>query len=154
MNFKFYKKGFTLIEILFVISLILFLGLSSFVLYSRSFNKSYSDEDLLKIESLFRIARQKTYSNFANQAYGVYFNKIENKFIFYQGNSFGERNLSFVWSREVISKMNIVSPTEDSDINFSKIYNSINDRYVFSFINQYGDIENIIINKFGNIYKN
>jgi len=146
------KNGFTIIELLLVVGMFSILLFISFPLYSKFYLLNYSKSDLLKIENLFKIAREKSFSSFEDSSYGIYLNVSEGTFIFYKGDSYNLRDGSKDFAFNYKESLKLIYPKENTDINFSKRTGNTNLSIGFLFETKNNKQKSIIVNKFSNIY--
>lgn len=118
------KKGFTLIEFLIVISIMLILALVALSMFDRLYSSTQLNENALQIIQTLRIARERSIAGYNNSAHGVFLTLTNPyKYVIYQGNSYATRNSSF--DREVFldqtlsfSASDLVLTGGEIDINF------------------------------------
>ena len=154
--FIFYKAkkngGFTFIEVLIVLMIFSSLAFFSLPVYSHFFTKTNSHSDLLKIENLLKRTRQKSFSSFNNSSFGVFLDKDNHSFVFYEGDSFLDRNEDGDIVFEYEESLELISPTEDTNVNFLRGEGRPNNEVVFLFSTKKAEEKSIIINKFGAIF--
>jgi prepilin-type N-terminal cleavage/methylation domain-containing protein len=146
------NNGFTILELLLVIGIFSILLFISFPLYSKFYLLNYSKSDLLKIENLFKITREKSLSSFEDSSYGIYLNVSEETFIFYKGDSYNLRDDSRDYVFNYKESLKLVYPKENTDINFSKRTGETNLSIGFLFETKNNKQKSIIVNEFSNIY--
>ncbi|MBN2838778.1 MAG: hypothetical protein JXM74_08505 [Fusobacteriaceae bacterium] len=137
-------------ELLIVIAIISTLGLLSFPMYTHFYKTTYAGSDAIKIENLLKRTRQKSLSSINDSSFGVFLNRDDAKFVFYQGSSFETREVNM--DQEIIYKLSLVSPAENVDINFLSGQGFPDKEQIFLFESDNGDIISIVINKFGGIF--
>jgi len=120
------KNGFTLIEFLIVIAIMLFMSAVGLAMFSNLHGSTQLNENVLQIIQTLKIARERSVASYNNSAHGVFLT-ITNpyKYVLYQGNSYVTRNASF--DRGVIfdaalslNTSDIVLTGGNIDINFSQ----------------------------------
>jgi prepilin-type N-terminal cleavage/methylation domain-containing protein len=92
------SSGFTLIESLVVIALILVFAAASSPLYGNLYASSQLNEAALQIVQTLRTARERSVSGFGNAGHGVYFERNEpgdDAYVLYRGTSFAGRDPAF-----------------------------------------------------------
>ena len=120
------KNGFTLIEFLIVISIMLILAVVGLAMFSNLHSSTQLNENVLQIIQTLKITRERSVANFNNSAHGVFLTTASPyKYILYQGSSYVVRNAGL--DREVIldkalslSTSDLVLTEGNIDINFSQ----------------------------------
>jgi prepilin-type N-terminal cleavage/methylation domain-containing protein len=87
-------RGFTLLEILIVISITLILALASFSFFGSSYTSAQLNESTTNIIQSLRLAQEKSIARLNNNQSGVYFIINPNgkdEYIVYQGQSYANR---------------------------------------------------------------
>lgn len=120
-------RGFTLIEILLVISVTLVLAVPSYSLFNNLHKSAQLNESANQIIQTLRIARERSVAQLNNSPHGVYFfiAASPSKYVLYQGETFNSRNIAF--DREYyldnplkLSTSNLILIGGNIDINFSQ----------------------------------
>jgi prepilin-type N-terminal cleavage/methylation domain-containing protein len=94
---NFYKKnGFTLVEILIVISLTVILAAASFPIYSNLQLHTRASEESTRIERVMIMARETARGGRDDSNFGIYFNSVQspNTYTYYKGTSYATRDES------------------------------------------------------------
>ena len=142
------KKGFTLIEIILVISLVFIISAATIPSYSKFINGRKLQSDQNKLIENIRYARELAESGKNNSNFGVYFQ--ESRYVLYQGEGYGNRDPSqdqiFDLSKNIeLSNLNEVNfetgTSMPSTTGTLKITNTANEKF-----------RNIKVNKEGLIY--
>ncbi len=145
-------KGFTLVEMLIVLAIFSSLFFLAIPVTSHYFTNSNFDKDILRVESLLKQTRGKSFSSYNNSSHGVYFDLSSKKFIFYQGESFALRDNNEDIEFELNSSLIVVSPPENKDINFLAGESILNIDIDYIFEDKLGRKKKILINKYGGIF--
>ena len=118
---KTFKKGFTLLEILIVISILL-ITISIVVGPFSSFrNRSVLNAEVENISTLLNEARSKTLTSLADSEYGVHFET--SRIVFFKGNLFTEPdadNQEIIFN-PVVSISNISLNGAGADVIFNRL---------------------------------
>jgi len=145
------KKGFTLVELLIVISIIVILAATSVPIYGNIQISSQLNENSSQIIQTLRTAKERSIAGFNNQNHGVKFEP--GKHILYQGESYSLRNpdydreiylnddLSFYFDLNGLGELN--------DINFSLSKGIPNKIGTIELSHSTKGPRNIIINEMG-----
>lgn len=91
------QGGFTLIEVLISLALVVLISGATLPLLFRAGSTTRFDEVSSELESVIRLARARSVARLFDQAYGVYFEisaSGQDAYILYQGNSYATRNPS------------------------------------------------------------
>ena len=81
------NRGFTLIEIILVIAIIMFIGALSVIVGIDTYNRYTFRSDLDKVVALLQKARSSAINNINEKKYGVYLGDTSN-FILFRGDSY------------------------------------------------------------------
>ncbi len=120
------KNGFTLIEFLIVISIILVSAAVGLTVFSNLYSSVQIDEATTQIIQTLRTARERGVASYNSSAHGACFILTKPyKYILYQGSSYADRNIIF--DREVILSQalslkttGLIASSSYVDINFSQ----------------------------------
>ncbi len=111
------KKGFTFIEIIMVVAILMMLAGLGFV-FGIDFYKTYSiDTERNIVSSILQKARSRAQNNFNQSPHGVYF-QSDNYYVIFQGNSFVARNVAY---DQLVPKNQTISVSGISEIIFEQL---------------------------------
>lgn len=118
--FEIKKRGFTLVELIFVIAIIIILLLISLVVLFSEREKSYLGNNAQGVINVLRLARNKTIASEQAISYGVHFDKTSspNRYILFKGQRGTSDDIIFELSRPV--KFKEINLTSD-DVIFSRV---------------------------------
>lgn len=90
-------RGFTLVEILIVVGILMIIFLLSINVLSSLYKKTELDTSRDNIIALLRAAKNKTLASEQSARYGVYFDteSSPDRYIFFQGLNYASRNIGF-----------------------------------------------------------
>lgn len=143
------KNGFTLIEVLIVIGIIIILSAATLPLYSNlQISSQLNDGNLLIIQTL-RTAREKSLVGYNDSSHGVKF--LSNSFILYQGSSYATRNSFYDRITELSPVLSISTTLTNDEINFSKGLGEPNNIGTIILSHNSGGEREIFINSLGKI---
>jgi type II secretory pathway pseudopilin PulG len=111
-------KGFTIVELLITISIIILITAASAPIYSNYQVSSQLNEDESQIIQTLRIAREQSAARLNNYSHGVIFN--DHNFIIFQGSNFGARVADY--DREITIEDSVMITTDlpGNEVSFSK----------------------------------
>jgi len=118
------KYGFTLIETLVVIGILITIAVFSFPALYTSQKDAELNNSAQEISSLLRLAREKTLSSDNLSEWGIYFSTTTSphQYILFKGNSFAQRDPSFDETKELPQSIEFSSSTlENNEVVFKKI---------------------------------
>ncbi len=112
------KNGFTLVELLIVIGIIVILAAATIPIYGNlQISSQLNDNNLLIIQAL-RSAKERSVVGYNNSSHGVKF--FSNQFVLYQGSSYAARNSSYDSVTELAPVLFLSTTLNNDEINFSK----------------------------------
>jgi prepilin-type N-terminal cleavage/methylation domain-containing protein len=111
------QKGFTIVELLIVISIILLLAMASFPIYGNLQASSQLDENTSVLIQTLRTARVNSIARVNNSHYGV--KLFNNYYVLYQGSTYESRDSSFDRRIDLGSVLRLSWTLSSDDINFS-----------------------------------
>lgn len=147
------KNGFTLVEILIVITILLLISVIIFR-GTLEFSKDYLTvrDDTIKIKSILESAKNKAFIGELDSDWGVYFVNSTSIYYLFSGSSF---NMSDNFSQFYLNDNNIfIDPATNSvkEIIFKKYTSNTPTSTKISISSRNSKIiSNIFINRFGNI---
>ncbi len=149
----FYGKGFTLIELSLVIAIIAMVSVLSipFIQIFQTSSDLYTYTDTTA--KTLRRARHQAVSGKSGSDWGVYFNNVEKKIIFFKGNNYSSRDTSYDQNEKYPDVFDITTDFGD------EIYFSINSGLpssygtVFIYSSASSESKNIQITNLGLISK-
>ena len=99
MKNKNLKRGFTMIELLIVITIVVITFAATFTIQSRFLVDTYIDTNTDQIVQTLRLAQMRSIARFNNSQWGVYFDEDidgnDDKFVLFKGTSYADRDFSF-----------------------------------------------------------
>jgi prepilin-type N-terminal cleavage/methylation domain-containing protein len=149
------KKGFTLAEVLLVISVFAIISVIAIPVYSSWQSLTILEQDADEIAEMFKDAQVKSSARLHNSAYGVYINTENKKITLYQGNSYAERNEAYDQEKEIDNNLALINNLSADDVTFSKGLGEPSATGTLSLINNSsGEEKNISINSYGVVSEN
>ncbi len=150
--------GFTLVELLIVISITIILVSATIPIYGSLQVKSQLNETSAQLVQNLRWARENSISRYNNSAYGVYLDLISvpNSYTVYQGSSYAARDSA---SDRLMVLDNVVTIRNTSlnlsgsniDINFSAGLGRPNNVGSFDLVHSIDGVSTVSINGLGKI---
>ncbi len=117
------QSGFTLVELLLVIAIMLALAVAAAPLYGNIHPSTQLNDNIAQIIQTTRIARERSFSRFNNSSHGVYFEinpSGDDKLILYQGNSYALRDAGYDREVPLSSSLSLSTTLPGNEIHFSK----------------------------------
>lgn len=156
------RKGFTLVEILIVTSIMAVLAAMAFFMYGRFYLSVQLNENTALIIQALKTARERSAASYNDSRHGIYFdidNDGADKYILYQGDSYVSRNINydrefFLENSLMLSASNFVFTGNDVDINFAKISGVPDNTGTIILTHQGSGMRHIGINSVGLIEEN
>ncbi len=150
-------NGFTLVELLIVISISLILAVSAVPIYGNLQVSAQLNESSAQAIQAIRNAREMSSSRHNGAQHGVYFDINENskdKFILYQGSSYASRDADYDIETELDKALVVVNTSfdltgTDIDINFSKGLAEPGNIGVLAFNHLVEGVRFIVVNEIG-----
>ena len=109
------SRGFTLIEIILVISLVLIVSAATIPSYSKFINGRKLQSEQNKLVENIRYARELAESGKRNSNFGVYFQA--DRYVLYQGDSYGNRDSS---QDQIFELSKNIELSNLNEVNFEK----------------------------------
>ncbi len=149
------QKGFTLMEVLLIVSISILLAITTLPIYSNLQISSQLEGNTSQIIQIIRTARERSAAGFNNAQHGVYFQA--DRYTLYQGTSYTSRDTDY--DREVILDdvlriiRNLTGSGETDDLNFSKGLSVPNKIGTITLTHEIQGNSLISVNSFGMIEK-
>ncbi len=104
------KKGFTLVELLIVIGILVIVISSTFIIQGGLLADTYLNTNTEKIIQTLRLAQMRSITRVKDSSWGVYFDEdsggTDDKFVLFQGSDYATRDSSY----DIVSELpNIIS---------------------------------------------
>lgn len=144
-------RGFTLIEFIVVIGITLLLVAAISPLYS-TLQSSQLNESSAQIAQTLRMARERSVARVNNSSHGVFFEinaEGDDRFILYQGVSYGARDTSYDRATTLDSSLSISTTISGNDVNFSKGLGVPNNTGTVTLTHDVSGTRTTTINSFG-----
>ncbi|MFC1701097.1 Tfp pilus assembly protein FimT/FimU [Patescibacteria group bacterium] len=142
-------KGFTFIELLIVIAIMLVIAVAASPIYGNLMASSQLNENTSQIIQIVRTAREQSSAWLNDSAHGVYFNITEKKYILYQGDSYASRNTNYDRETSLDSSLSLSTTLSNNEINFSKGLGMPNNTGNITLSHDASNSRIITINSFG-----
>lgn len=130
-----HKKGFTIVELILVITLITMLFAISTPFFVGLNNRNDVNLTYNYLESSIRRSNQLAKSQYMNQNWGLYIDNINNKLIIYKGDDYLSRDIS---QDEEILVPDGISFQTDQDINFEQLSGDLSTSNIIITISKNG----------------
>lgn len=120
------EKGFTFIELIIVVTILLLLAVAGAPLFGNLQVSSQLNENSTQIVQTARIARQRSVVWLNDSAHGIYFDidgSGNDEYVLYQGSSYGTRDASLDATTTLDSPLSLSTSLAEgttNDVNFSK----------------------------------
>lgn len=98
---KFYKrnKGFTVLELMIVISILAIISLFVFTSQTQTISNAYLVSNANQIAQMLRLSQMKSVTSYLGSQWGVYFEDnngdVKDKYIMFKGSSYSARDPSY-----------------------------------------------------------
>ena len=147
------NKGFTILELLLVLSLIAIISAVTFPFFLSSQTSTNLRTHAQTIKQALRIAEQKAISGQEASEWGVYFDDQNKKYILYKGISYSSRDSNF--DREYEYPEALTVSTDFGDNIYFNLNSGIPSTNGTTTISSYNDeMFNVVITSFGLIQLN
>jgi prepilin-type N-terminal cleavage/methylation domain-containing protein len=150
-------KGFTLMELLVVIAITLILGVATVPIYGNLQVSSQLNDNTAQIIQTLRTARERSVARYNNSGWGVYFEINaggSDRYILYQGSSYGARNTDYDRATTLDNALSISSTLSGSEVNFSLGLGVPNNAGTISLTHAVKGLRQVVVNAFGMIEEN
>lgn len=150
------KTGFSVIELLIVISITLLLMAVAVPIYGNFQSSSYLNERTVEIIQTVRTARARSLARVNDKPHGVFFDidpSGPDKFILYQGSAYSSRDINYDRTVTLEGSLALLTTLTGNEINFSRGLgepNIVETKYVV-LTNAVGQSTTITINTFGTV---
>jgi len=150
------SHGFTLMEMLIVVSVLLILVGASSPLYTNFQVSSQLNENVSQIIQTLRTAREKSAARTDNSSYGVKFKISDNQYVLYQGSAYDSRTSSYDRETALPNALSLslslkASGVDTTDVNFSKGLGVPNATGTITVTHNVRGSKTININDFGRV---
>ena len=145
-------NGFTILEVLIVIGIMLVVGGAILPISGNFAVSSQLDDSLISVSNTVRTARERSLSGLNNSAHGVYFEEninLQDRIILYQGASYASRDQLYDQIRTFDDSMDMESSISGNDLNFSKGLGVPNSTGTITITHDVNGARNVTINRFG-----
>ncbi len=154
MNYyRYISSGFTLVEILIVISIFIILAAVSIPIYSNWQNSTVLHASTVTIKEALELVKARSKAGYNNISHGVYFDvnaSSSDAFTIYQGSNYLSREPAHDLITELDEVLNLTTSLADNEINYSKGLGrpNANGNIILTNSNT-GNVRNIFINSLG-----
>jgi Tfp pilus assembly protein FimT len=140
-------KGFTVVELLITISIIILVAAAPAPIYANYQVTSQLNENSSQIIQTIRIARESSAARLRNSAFGVKF--LPHSYILYQGSSYATRVSDYDRDIAIEDSVTINTTLVNDEINFSKSLAVPSNAGNIILTHSVGGIRAIIVNSKG-----
>ncbi|MBU1132015.1 prepilin-type N-terminal cleavage/methylation domain-containing protein [Patescibacteria group bacterium] len=112
------QSGFTLIEVLIVVSITVVLAISAVFAFGNLQVSSQLNENTEQMIQTLRTAQERSFARINDSPHGVKFQT--NKFILYQGTSYATRNAAYDRETVLDTSLTITTTLTNDEVNFSR----------------------------------
>ena len=161
MKNKNLKRGFTMIELLIVIAIVVITFAATFAIQSRFLVDTYIDTNTDQIVQTLRLAQMRSIARFNNSQWGVYFDEDvggnDDKFVLFKGTSYAARDSSFdieTHLPDTISLSNISLNGGGNDIVFNELAGSTSNYGSIQILDDLSNTNTVSINSKGMVELN
>lgn len=150
------KKGFTLVEVLIVISVSLILAASAVPIIGNLQGSAQLNDNTSDIIQTLRIARERSISRLNNENHGVFFeiNAGADSYILYQGGSYDTRDTDYDVETTLPDSITMTTTITGDEINFSKGLGVPDETGIIDLISDTGGTRSVSSNSIGLIEEN
>jgi prepilin-type N-terminal cleavage/methylation domain-containing protein len=141
------NSGFSLIELLIVVSISLLLAVAAIPIYSNLYGGTQLGETEMQVIQNLRLAREDAVSGLNNAAAGVMF--LGTSYVIYQGSSYATRNSAYDRTYTLDNALTITTTLTNNEVNFSKIVGNPNNTGTVTIIHSTMGAKVITINRLG-----
>jgi prepilin-type N-terminal cleavage/methylation domain-containing protein len=151
------KAGFTLVELLVGITLMLILASVATPIYGNMQVSAQINDNTAQIIQTIRIARARSIARQNGAAHGVYFEinaGDHDRYILYQGASYALRTAELDRSTELDDALSLATTLTGSEVNFSRGFGVPDNSGTVTLTHDVQDVRTIDINGAGKIEEN
>lgn len=141
------QGGFTLVELLVVISITLVLAVAAVPIYGNLQVSSQLNENSSLIIQTVRQARERSVARLNNSAHGVYITSTS--YALYQGSSYATRDSSYDRVTTLDSAVSLSTTLVSKEVNFSRGIGMPNNIGTITLTHEAQGTKTITINSFG-----
>ncbi|MDP2684250.1 MAG: prepilin-type N-terminal cleavage/methylation domain-containing protein [bacterium] len=146
------KSGFTILELIIVISITMIILVASAPLYTGFYKSAQLNDGSVQIVQTLRTAQQRAISRYQKQSHGVKFET--DRYTLYFGDSYATRQSSYDKVTELDSGVSLTNTLINDEVNFEKGTGIPNSNGSVTLIHATGDSRQILINAVGKIESN
>lgn len=152
------KQGFTMTEVLVVISIMIILLLVTLPLYNSFQVSARLNETNVQVAQALRLARERSLAGYNNGQHGIYLennNDSNDRYIVYQGTSYASRDTGYDRIMTIEGGLNFsftnldLINNDDVDINFSSGLGVPDNTGTIVVVHNSGKTRSIIISSLG-----
>lgn len=143
------KSGFTLVELLVTIAIIVILSVAAMPIYTNLQVDSQLNESTSLIIQTLRTAKERSEARLNNDNHGVWFGL--NSYNLYQGGSYSIRNIDYDRVQNVDNSVRILTDIANNEVNFSKGFGLPDSTGTITLVHDTGEARYIVISSNGRI---
>ena len=147
------NKGFTLLEFILAIAIMLAMAGGGIALYGQLYASSQLNESAIQMIQTIRIARERGVARVNDVAHGVYFDAVAKKYTLYQGSSWADVGKVIIRETTLDSSLSLTislgGAGDTNDLNFSKGLGEPNRTGNITLAHAGGNTKIINVNSFG-----
>lgn len=151
------RGGFTIVELLIVLSITVVLAVAALPIYSNFQVSSQLNDNSALIAQKLRIARQLSIVRYNGSAHGVYFeinSGSQDRVVLYQGTSYGTRDSNYDQPTVLDEPLSLTTTLSGNDVNFSEGRGLPNNTGTVTLAHQSSGNRTVEINAIGKVDEN